>query len=125
MSDFLPPPPHLRIAALGVFGDAVALLHAVRAPSEGRARQVAGGTKPSRPTLADAENAVAVATGALLKAELVAGLAEVARGAAVLAVISLHTRWADTLASDVVAGAAVLTGAGAHTVASFSVGTLV
>lgn len=116
--------PHLRIAALGVLGDAVALLHAVGSPGEQRTRQVAGGPEPPRPALADAKDAVAVAGGALLEAEFVAGLTEVARGAAVLTVVSLHARRADALAGDVVAGAAVLTGAGAHAVAAFSVGTL-
>lgn len=117
--------PHLWVAALGVLGDAVTLLHAVGPPGERWTRQVTGGTEPPRPALADAEDAVAVASGALLEAEFVTGLAEVARGAAVLTILSLHTRRADALASDVVAGAAVLTGASAHAVAAFSVGTLV
>jgi hypothetical protein len=50
--------------------DAVALLHAVGAPGECGAGQVAGGTEPASTTLADTKHTVAVARRALLEAVL-------------------------------------------------------
>lgn len=55
-----------RVATFGVLGVAVALVHAVGAPGERGAGQVAGGAEPPRPTLADAENPVTETASALL-----------------------------------------------------------